>query len=104
MELVALLPMLLLAGTAVWQGVVAARTATIAAAGARSAARAVAVGADPRSALLRSIPSSEATRAKLTRRTDGSVLVELAVPRILIGGTLGRLHAGARFVQGAGAY
>lgn len=98
-EFVAILPLLVLAGVAVWQGVIAARTAAIAAAGARSAARAIAVGSDPREALRRTIPLFEARQAKITKLADGSVRVAVPLPRVLVGGTLGRLEAASRFAQ-----
>ena len=98
-ELVAVLPLLLIAGIAVWQGVIAARTATIAAAGARAAARAIAVGADPRQALFRSIPIASASGARITKLADGSVRVAIPLQRVVIGGNLGRLEAKARFAQ-----
>jgi len=96
-ELVALLPVLILLGLAVWQVVIAAQTASLAAVAARAAARAVAVGTNPQQELRRVVPAPFSKGATLVKGADGSVTVGLKVPLVAVGGMLGRLKARARF-------
>lgn len=96
-ELIALLPAMAIVALALWQCALAARSTALAAAGAKAAARAVAIGSDPSTALGRSLPA-DATRNALVRADrEGRVTVTLPVPVVVIGGAFGRVSASARF-------
>ena len=96
-ELVALLPLaaLLLAGA--WQLALAGHAAWAVDAAARAAARAAAVGADPRQAARAALPA-RLTRGLVVRdRGGGTVEVTLRVPPVLGLPALGRTSARAHF-------
>jgi hypothetical protein len=96
-ELVALLPLaaLLLAGA--WQLAVAGHAVWAADAAARAAARAAAVGDDPRAAALRALPGRLGRDARVRDRDDGTVEVTVGVPPILGLPVLGHASATAHF-------
>jgi hypothetical protein len=96
-ELVALLPLaaLLLAGA--WQLAVAGHAAWAADAAARAAARAVAVGDDPRAAAQRQLPGRLGRDVRVSERGEGTVEVEVRIPPVLGLPVLGRTTATAHF-------
>ena len=93
--------MLLFFVLAVWQAVVVARTAGFAETSAHSAARAVLVGHDPLDAARRALPPDLAAGMKLRRGSDGSVQVRVAVPAVMVDGSLTTVDAAAS-ATGAG--
>jgi hypothetical protein len=96
-ELVALLPIIaaLLAG--LWQAALAGHAAWAANAAARAAARAHAVGADPRKAARDHLPGSLEPGLRLNTLRDGEVELSVRVPRLPGLPALGRASATARF-------
>jgi hypothetical protein len=96
-ELVALLPLaaLLLAGA--WQLVVAGHAAWAAGSAARAAARASAVGADPRAAAREQLSGGLRRGLRVRDRGSGTVEVRLRVPPVLGLPLLGHTTATAHF-------
>jgi hypothetical protein len=95
-ELVALLPILVLVGLLAWQGVVAGQAWWMASAGAREAARALALGRDPEAAARGVLPGALRGGAQVRRDGDG-VRLRVSVPVVLRGGaSLGAITARAR--------
>ena len=96
-ELVALLPLaaLLLAGA--WQLVVAGHAAWAAGSAARAAARASAVGADPRAAAREQLSGRLRRGLRVRDRGSGTVEVTLRVPPVLGLPVLGHTTATAHF-------
>ena len=95
-ELVALLPLLCVLAVLGWQAVVAGQAVWLAGTAARSAARAHALGSDPRVAARDAVPG--ALRAGARVRTDGDgVEVRLAVPSVVARLNLGSVVGRARF-------
>ena len=96
-ELVALLPLaaLLLAGA--WQLVVAGHTRWAAGSAARAAARAAALGDDPRSAARDELSAGLSHGLRVRDRGGGTVEVTLRIPPILGLPVLGRTTATAHF-------
>jgi TadE-like protein len=82
-ELVALLPLLILAALLGWQLAVAGYAWTVASGAARAAARADEVGAPARAAALAVMPGRYARGARVDARADGSVRVRVDVPRVV---------------------
>jgi hypothetical protein len=97
-ELLGLLPVLAVLALLAWQAAVAGQAAWLAAGAAREAARARALGADPRAAARGVLPRR--LRAGLTVARDGrdGVRVRLAVPLVAAGGgaRVGAVSARAR--------
>jgi hypothetical protein len=93
-ELVALLPLLLVAVVALWQAVVVGQAAWSSAGAARAAARGKAIGADP-------LPRARAELPRALRRglevhdVQDGVRVEVPVPFVLTGARLTTIRVGA---------
>ncbi len=79
-ELVAVLPLVLLAALVAWQLVLAGQTAWLAAHAARVAARAEAVGRDPEDAARSALPGAFEPGLEVGRRDGGGVRVSVRVP------------------------
>ena len=95
-ELVALLPLVAVLAGVMWQSVLAGQAVWLAGSAARAAARAGAVGADPRAAARRVLPADLERGLVITReRGDGGVRVAIAVPSIFGGGALAHVSARA---------
>ncbi len=97
-ELVAVLPVLaaLLAG--LWQAALLGHTSWSAAAAARAAARAHALGLDPRAAARAHLPSGLERALRVRASSEGGrVTVSVRVPSLLGAGRLGRVSASAGF-------
>jgi hypothetical protein len=101
-ELVALLPVLAVVAGAAWQAVVAGQAVWVSGGAARAAARASAVGSDPGAAARRALPPALRGGVRVGRASGGSVSVALAVPSVIGSGTLGTIHAQARFAPQGG--
>ncbi|HWH93596.1 MAG TPA: hypothetical protein VNT03_07025 [Baekduia sp.] len=96
-ELVALLPVLVGIVLLAWQAVVAGEAWWLASAAAREAARAAALGGDPRAAAAEVLPAP--LRRDLRVRPDGDaagVSVRVAVPPVLAGIRVGSVTVRAR--------
>jgi hypothetical protein len=93
-ELVALLPLIALVVAAVWQ-------LAVAGAAARAAARAQALGEDPRAAARTRLPERLEPGLRVRADEDGTVEVSIRIPRVL-GVGLGRAEAKTRFESQAG--
>ncbi|MCW2994954.1 MAG: hypothetical protein JWQ18_2449 [Conexibacter sp.] len=91
-ELVAILPVLGLVLVLAWQALVAGQTWWLAGAAAREAARASALGGDPRAAARRVLPTAVASRTD----EDGSVRVRVAIPPVIAGLRFGSVTVRAR--------
>ena len=95
-ELVALLPLLVLAVALLWQVVVAGQALWLSAAAARSAARAAAIGADAQAAARGALPAR--LEEGLRVRTMGTgVRVAVRVPSVLTSGSLTTVESRAAF-------
>ena len=94
-ELVALLPVLAAIALLAWQALVAGQAWSLAGAAAREAARADALGADPRAAAVAVLPRGLRRDLRVTAGSDG-VRVRVEVPRVL-----GGLHMGSVTVRAA---
>lgn len=82
-ELVAVLPLLLLAGAIAWQLALAGHTAWMSAHAARAGARAEAVGLDARTAAASALPEGLRRGLRVRRLRGGGVRVRVAVPALL---------------------
>jgi hypothetical protein len=102
-ELVAVLPCALVVCALVWQLALAGHAAWAVSSAARAAARAQAVGADPRAGALRALPAA-LERGLVVRPAPGgaSIVVSVRVPSV--GGLvrLGSVSARAAFASQAG--
>lgn len=96
-ELVALLPCAAALLAALWQLALVGHTAWAASAAARAAARAHAVGADPRRAAIEHLPSSLERHLRVTTATGGEVTVAVLIPRLPGLPELGRTRSTAHF-------
>jgi hypothetical protein len=96
-ELVALLPIIAALLAAVWQLALAGYAAWAASAAARSAARAHAVGADPRRAARDHLPRSLEPGLRLKTAGDGEVELTVRIPTLPGLPSLGRARATSRF-------
>ena len=96
-ELVALLPLLAVIGTLLWQAVVAGQAIWFAGSAARAAARASAIGADARAAALRVLPErlEDGLEVRRERGREG-VRVAIAIPAVVGAAHLGSVSARAR--------
>jgi hypothetical protein len=95
-ELVAVLPLVAILAASMWQATVAGQAIWLAGAAARAAARASAIGADPRAAARRVLPA-RLERGLVITRVDGDagVRVAISIPAIVGGGGLGSVSARA---------
>ena len=96
-ELVAVIPLIVLLVVGVWQAAIAVRSVVLAEVDARNAARADAVGADPRSAAVRSIPSGFGSALSLRRERTGAIRARVAVPVVMGAGASVHVEAAAAF-------
>lgn len=96
-ELVGVLPLCLLACAVVWQLALAGHAAWAAGSAARAAARAAAVGGDPRTAARGALPESLERGLEVRPRDGGEVRVTVRVPAIGALLSLGAVSASARF-------
>jgi hypothetical protein len=96
-ELVALLPLAALLIAGAWQLTVAGHTLWAAGAAARAAARAAAVGADPRAAARGRLPGVMERGLRVRDGGDGTVRVAVRIPAVLGLPRLGRVSATAHF-------
>jgi hypothetical protein len=97
-ELVALLPLLVLVGLALWLAVVAGQALWLAGAAARAAARAEALGGDTAAAARGALPPRLEDGLRVRAIDDGAVRVTLRIPSVLGGGGVASTSARARFV------
>lgn len=97
-EMAVLLPVLALVLAGAWQCVLAAHAHWSAAAAARAAARAHAVGGRELAAARRALPASLDRRVAV-QDSAGGVVVRLRIPSILPGLHLGTLTARATFAE-----
>jgi hypothetical protein len=102
-EFVALLPLLVLLLAGAWQFVLAGDALWHARVAARAAARAQAVGADPRAAARAHLPGRLEHALRVRAAADGEVRVSIHVPPILGAIDLGRVSATAHFEPQGGA-
>lgn len=96
-ELVALLPVLAVLIAALWQLVLAGQAVWAAASTARAAARAHAVGADPRREVQARLPAALERGLRVTTAAGGEVEVSLRIPALPGLPSPGRASAAARF-------
>jgi hypothetical protein len=82
-ELVAVVPLVLLAAAIAWQLVLTGHTLWLCANAARAAARADAVGLSPRRAARSALPEALERGLSVERRERGRVRVEIRVPLLL---------------------
>jgi hypothetical protein len=82
-ELVAALPFVLLAGLIAWQLALTGHAAWLCANAARVAARAEAVGRDPRGAARSALPRGMERGLEVERRRSGGVRVHVRVPLLI---------------------
>ena len=96
-ELIALLPLLGLVALAVWQAALAGQAMWAGGAAARAAARAAAIGADPRVAAARLLPASVRDDLRVEKGGDGEVEVTIGVRAVIGGARLASFTDRARF-------
>ena len=96
-EFVALLPLLALVGFALWQAVVAGQAAWLTGSSARAAARASAVGGDPRAAAAALLPGSLRHGLRVDTPSGGTVRVRVRVPSVLGSARLATFTSTAHF-------
>src|SRR5436309_9978154 len=96
-ELVGLLPLVAVIGFALWQAVVAGQAAWLAGSAARAAARADAVGGDPRAAAAELLPGSLRRGLKVELPSPGTVRVRVAVPSVIGSARLATFTSAAHF-------
>ena len=99
-ELVAVLPLLVALLAGVWQVALLGHASWSAAAAARAAARAHALGSDPRAAARAHLPAGleRGLRVREARR-GGEVTVTVRVPSVIGGRRLGRVSAKSAFAS-----
>jgi pilus assembly protein CpaE len=86
-ETVALLPLVVLVGALLWQGLLAGQAAWLAGSAARGAARAAAVGGDPAAAARAALPG-RLERGLRVRVGEAGVRVRVRVPAVVGGGSV----------------
>ena len=96
-EFVALLPLVAVIGFALWQAMVTGQAAWLAGSSARAAARASAVGGDPRAAAAAVLPGSLRDGLHVEQKTGGTVRVRIRVPSVIGAGHLATLSSTAHF-------
>jgi len=94
-EPVALLPLLVAAMATLWQLAVAGHAAWAATSAATAAARAHAVGLDPRAAARAHLPTALERGLRVTALNGGAVRVAVRIPKVLV--PLGDVTATAQF-------
>jgi hypothetical protein len=99
---VAVLPLVALLGLMCWQAVVAGQAVWLSGAAARAAARADALGDDPRAAARRVLPGALADGVRAKGDGAGSVTVRLPIPAVVGGVELIAITAKAHFASQAG--
>jgi hypothetical protein len=99
-ETVALLPLVALVGALLWQGLLVGQAAWLAGSAARGAARAQAVGADPRAAAAAALPE-RLRRGLVVRPGASEVRVRVRVPAVVGGGTALAVSARAHLQEQA---
>ena len=87
-ETVALLPLVVLVGALLWQGLLAGQAAWLAGSAARGAARAAAVGGEPRVAARAALPSRLRSGLVVRVAASGAVRVRVRVPAVVGGGSV----------------
>lgn len=95
-ELVALLPLMAVLATLLWQAVVAGQAVWLAGSAARAAARAHAVGGDARAAARGVLPGRLRDGVIVRERGDEGVRVWVAIPSVVGALRLGKVSAQAR--------
>jgi hypothetical protein len=96
-EFLGLLPVFALVALLAWQAAVAGQAAWLAGSAAREAARARALGHDPRAAARRVLPARLRGGVRVARDGDDGVRVRLGVPLVVDAGRrLGSVSARAR--------
>jgi hypothetical protein len=98
-ELVALLPLIVLLALLAWQAVVFGQAVWLSGSAARAAARAAALGQDPAAAARAVLPRSLARGVGVDAGGDGSVVLRLPVPAVVVDVRLASLHTRARFAS-----
>lgn len=98
-EFVALLPLLALIAFGLWQAVVAGQAAWLASSCARAAARASAIGGDPKAAAARILPGSLRQGLRVDTPSGGTVRVRIAVPSVIGAGRVATFSSTAHFAQ-----
>jgi hypothetical protein len=96
-ELVALLPLVAVIALALWQGVVTGQAAWLAGSSARAAARASAVGGDPRAAAASLLPDALRRGLRVDLTSGGTARVRVRVPLVVAGGRLATVASTAHF-------
>ena len=96
-ELLALLPVLAALLLAVWQAVLAGQATWAASTAARAAARAHAVGADPRRSARAHLPTALERGLRVTTEAGGEVRVSVRIPPLPGLPSPGRARAAAHF-------
>ena len=96
-ELVALLPLVALLLAGAWQLVIVGHAAWAAGSAARAAARAAAVGGDPRTAARAQLPKGLERGLRVRDRGSGTVAVTLRIPPVLGLPPLGHTTATGHF-------
>ena len=96
-ELVALLPVLAALLAALWQAVLAGQAVWAVTVAARAAARAEAVGGNPRAAARDHLPRSLERGLRVRARSGGEVRVSVRIPALPGLPSPGRANAGAHF-------
>ena len=96
-ELVALLPVLAALIAALWQAVLVGHAASAVTSAARAAARAHAVGGDPRRAAVTHLPTSLEHDLQVTTAAGGEVEVSVRIPALPGLPSPGRASADAHF-------
>jgi Flp pilus assembly protein TadG len=96
-ELVALLPVMAAIVAALWQAVLAGQAVWAVTSAARAAARAHAVGGDPRDAARTHLPASLERGLRVRTRSSGEVRVSVRIPALPGLPSPGRARAGAHF-------
>lgn len=93
-EFVAMLPLVVVLAIGAWQGLVAGQAAWLSGGAAQAAARAQAIGADPRAAARGALPRP-LQRELGVRVRDGVVTVRVGVPAVIGSRTIGVFSARA---------
>lgn len=93
-EFVAMLPLVVAIALGAWQGLVAGQAAWLSGGAAQAAARAQAIGEDPRTAARGALPRP-LHRGLAVRVRDGEVTVRVPVPAVLGARSLGSFSARA---------
>ncbi len=97
-ELAAILPLIAVVVMLLWQAAVAGQAVWLAGTAARAAARAAAVGGEPRQAAAGTLPRSLRHGLRAVTLKDGAVRVWIHIPSVVAGGPrVATVSARARF-------